>query len=128
MAIFEAFYYLFYGIFNRIIFPIFRNKFLLIVVILGVVALVVMGNMGNNKASAATNPEYLVAVPSVKAAPYVLTTSSRSYYVAKYTDDGKVVTLKDWYSYDAKKWVRSTKPFQIDRQVYGEVKMFKRTS
>ncbi len=122
-------YYLIYGIFNRIIFPIFKSKVLLIGVIAGIVILVGISMANGNKAKASpATPQYISVAPSVKVAPYVLATSSRSYYVTKYTDDGKVITLTDWYSYDAKKWVRSTKPFQIDRQVYGEVKWFKRTN
>lgn len=71
-------------------------------------------------------PDYIQVAPVAQTAPYVLQTDSRVYYIVKYTDDGKVITLTDYYTYDKKKWEHQTKTLLIDRQYYAYINLQKR--
>ena len=98
-----------------------KNKILLILVLFLVGGFFIYNNATKDKVVAADY--YIQVAPSVTQAPTLIQTTSRLYYVKSYTDDEKVITLTDWYSYDytQKKWLRNTQPFFIDRTVYGLV-------
>lgn len=111
-------------IFFRWLGRIFRSRpGIAIVIILGVIIFI----NSRNASSATPVAVYNENMPSVKAAPTLVQTSSRLYYVQKYTDDGKVLILQVFYAYD-KKWVKYTTPLPIDRGVYGEVTVTARTN
>jgi len=98
-------------------------------IVCGLVGLAVIGVRACN---AALNPagsqvqHYQEIAPPVTAAPYVLATSSRVYYVAEYTEDGDTILLKSYYTYDAKKWQKSTTPLPIDKNTFGEYRLYER--
>ena len=105
---------------------VFRHPRLLVLVV--VVLFAVMGirtcgtAFGGTLTATPTEPYQKVA-PSRADAPYILATSTRMYYVTRYSDDGRVITLQDYYTYDRKKWVHQTTPLLVDRRYYGEVKI-----
>ncbi len=103
----------------------FKHKALLLVSVVAVVAIIVMGTVNSNKASETLTPQYQVVTPSIAEAPYVVATSSRTYYVIDYTDDGKVLTMNRYYDYN-KKWVLEKIPLALDRSIFGEIRIFTR--
>ena len=114
---------------GRLVSFLFKNKILLI----GVVILVffVIGSRmlgGNNKAAAPTLQQVMTSTaPTIKQAPTMITTSTRQFYVKDYTDDGVILLLTKFYSYESSKWVYEQKfPLQIDRTVDKNIKVTKR--
>jgi hypothetical protein len=96
-------------------------------------ALAVFAVMGVQACNHAFNGDSDAAVeyyqdiaPSVKDAPYVLSTSSRIYYVADYSIDGDVILLKTYYTYDAEKWQKCSLPLPIDKNTFGEYRLYER--
>ena len=103
-----------------------RLLVLAVVVVFAVMGLRTCGAAFVTSTAAPTEPYQEVAPPREEA-PYVLATSTRVYYVTRYSDDGQVVTLHEYYTYDKKKWVGQTIPLRIDRAYYGEVRLHVRT-
>ncbi len=100
---------------------IIKNKALLILLIVFAIGFFAIKSFTGSTTPTDT-PRYLETTPNINTAPIMMQTSSRLYYVADYTDDGVIITLKDWYSYD-KKWTRNTKPLLLNREVYGLIKI-----
>jgi len=113
----------------RAVLWVFRHPRLLVlavVVVFAVMGLRACGAAFGTSTATPTEPYQEVAPPREKA-PYVLATSTRVYYVTRYSDDGHVITLHDYYTYDWKKWARQSSPLRIDRTYYGEVRLHVRT-
>lgn len=64
-------------------------------------------------------PIYQEKAPSIQAAPYVLQTPSRAYYINKFEMQGDYLVLTDYYSYDKKKWRESDAPLYLDTTITG---------
>jgi hypothetical protein len=60
-------------------------------------------------------PIYQQIAPDIIQAPYVVTTPSRIYYVSRFVDDGRMVTLTKFYEYNKKKWQEGKLPLPLDR-------------
>src|SRR3990172_12696971 len=90
---------------------------LILVVVVGVTIFLAVRPSPAPTGSAAL--PYNQNLPSVKVAPVAIQTSSRVYYVSKYTDDGKVLTLTLFYYYDKDRWTKTKIPLSIDRGIYG---------
>lgn len=108
----------------RVVVTLFKHPRYLILV--AVIVFAIMGIKACNTAFA-DNPT--VELPEYqKSAPEdgldVIQTSSRMYYARDYTDDGKVITLNEYYTYDSDKWQKSSVPLPLDRDIYGEIKVF----
>jgi len=113
----------------RAVLWVFRHPRLLVlavVVVFAVMGLRACGAALGTSTATPTEPYQEVAPPREET-PYVLATSTRVFYVTRYSDDGQVVTLHDYYTYDRKKWVRQSRPLRIDRAYYGEVRLHVRT-
>lgn len=105
---------------------LFRNKIILLIVVISVIALFGIKSFNKQNTSTVEMPNYQVAAPDIKIAPTIVETSSRSYYVVSYTDDGNRITLTDWFDYDTKKWRRHKTPLPLDRNIYGEIRITQR--
>ena len=68
-------------------------------------------------------PQYELIAPNL---PYVIKTPSRIYYTDKYLETGSKVTMLSYYTYDKKQWVLSNKAITLDRNIYGDIKIYKR--
>lgn len=67
-----------------------------------------------------------ITIPTVKQAPYLVTTSSRYYYADKAVKDKDgVVTMTDYWELKGEEWVKQDKTLVLDNK-YGEVKIRKR--
>jgi hypothetical protein len=104
------------------------NKFIIILLIVAVATLVISSRFGNSDSDNPNVkiPYYQEIAPPFAQAPKVLQTNSRVYYVATCFDDGKVITLYDYYVFNKDNWQYCDKPLPIDRSVYGEVKLYNR--
>jgi len=102
---------------------ILKSKFGIVLVVILVVIIFVVPRLSPPKQV----PEFAKNVPSIKQAPTLVQTSSRQYYVQKYVDDGKVLTLQVFYAYD-KNWQKYSTPLAIDRAVYRGVSVTKRVN
>jgi len=71
-------------------------------------------------------PEYIQKAPNTSKAPYAIQTTSRLYYVVSYQDQGDVVTLSDYFSYDKNKWQRYTIPLELNRAMYPVINIYNR--
>jgi hypothetical protein len=70
--------------------------------------------------------EYQTIAPSTKQAPYVVSTGTRIYYVAKYTDNKQLITLQQYFTFDKNTWQVHKTPLLLDRKYYGEITIIKR--
>ena len=104
-----------------------RHKVVLVVCVIAVIAVIAINAYRDSTSGTVVAvPEYQTNAPSATIAPTVVATSSRVYYVAEYTDDGETVLLKDFYTYDSKKWQRNTIALPLPRELYGEIKIYER--
>jgi hypothetical protein len=73
-------------------------------------------------------PYYQQIEPPLSNASQVIQTVSpdRVYYVASYTDDGRVVTLNKYYFYNKKRWEQGTYPLPLDKNNYKEIRIYNR--
>jgi hypothetical protein len=108
----------------KFILSLFKSRIGVLLVIVIVVVFIVIPSVSKPKTD--TERPYNQNLPTAKAAPTLVETSSRAYYVQKYTDDGKVIILEVFYLYDQNQWVKSKTPLPIDRSVYGTVRVTKR--
>ena len=112
----------------RFVTGLFKHPKLLIV--LGIVVFAVVGfsrcTGPGDTSQQVTIPEYQEKAPEVKAAPYVVQTSSRVYYVKAYDDSDGIMTLYEYYTYDKDKWQKQELDLPIDRQYYGEILVYER--
>lgn len=69
---------------------------------------------------------YQTIAPTIKQAPTVIATGTRIYYVSQFEDDGKVVMLLKYYTFDKDTWQFSNKPLPLDRNSYGLITIYKR--
>lgn len=100
-----------------------------ILVIIGIIIGVrTCSNMFNHGSKAAEPAVYQEKTPSISNAPYVVATDTRLYYVRKYTDDGQVITLEKYYTYDTKKWKLQNDTLPLDRKYYPRLKIYERKS
>ena len=105
---------------------VLKNKIGLAIVII-VVVLIVINARSNAGAPSSPTPDYAKNIPTIQQAPTLVQTTTRTYYVVKYTDDGKVLMLTDYYSFN-KKWLKNKLPLIIDRAVYGRVTVSPRSN
>ena len=103
------------------------NKFVVVVAVLAIGVLILQGSFSSNDSQQTKTPQLQKVAPSVQQAPYVLQTSSRAYYVATYQDTENVVILTSFYYYDKKVWELSNIPLPLDRSIYGNIKIIKRS-
>lgn len=92
------------------------------------VVIVISGAFASNNPPTLA-PEYQQAqVPPVKAAPYMLPTISRDYYVMASYEDGQYLWLTAYYEYNRKKWEYRDVPLPFDRELpeYSNLKLIKR--
>ncbi len=107
----------------------FKHKALLVMAIVAIIALVAINTFRSHtalKQVAVAIPAYQTLAPDKTLAPTIVQTSSRVYYVADFTDDGKIITLKSFYTFDKKKWELVNTPLQLDRSVYGRIEIYRR--
>ncbi len=104
---------------------LFRQKALLIVVII-VIGVVILFGQFNKYNSTTSMPSYQKIAPTVQQAPRAVQTSSRVYYVSTMKDDGEILTLTHYYFYDKKQWQEVDDPLYLDRQVFGEIRIYNR--
>lgn len=72
-------------------------------------------------------PSYLSIEPTIDQAPYVVETGTRIYYVKKYIDNGQILTMQQYYTYDKDTWQFSNKSLALNRNVYGLITLTKRS-
>ncbi len=105
----------------------FKFKPALITLILGIGLLIASNTFFNSDKSVVANaPEYIQKAPTIQQAAYAIQTTSRLYYVSHYTDDGKVVSLTDYYIFNSNKWEHQVKTLLLDREVYKFLKIYNR--
>jgi hypothetical protein len=102
------------------------SKFALIVCIVCVGVMVINNQFSKSDPARAQVQQYQKIAPPVEYALIVVQTSSRIYYVNHYKDDGKICTLLDYYTFGKKNWEYSDKPIVIDRNIYGEIRIYRR--
>ena len=105
-----------------------QHKLLLFIVLAGVIMIVARAAIlgGGPDSPKVETPAYQLTAPPVEAAPVVLRTQSRVYYVKDFTDDNRTVTLFEYYLYESDAWDFYKKPLVIDREVYGPVRFYPR--
>jgi hypothetical protein len=69
---------------------------------------------------------YQETAPDIKSAPYVVTTSSRIYYVQQYSGSEQLLTLNRYYTYLGKEWIYKTEPLVLNHIYYGSIKIHER--
>ena len=113
----------------RLVFWLFRHPKVL--VLIGIIVGIIFGLKAcnaalpnNTKTPTVEIAKYQQIAPKPTVAPYVVATSSRIYYVTKYTDTKQILTLLEYFTYDKTQWVKSKQPLRIDRNVYGEVRIY----
>jgi len=107
---------------------LFITKLTIIPLIIAVGILVISNQFGSDEVEyPGGNVQYYQKVePPFEEAPLVVQTSSRIYYVATLIDEGDILTLTDYYYFDKKKWVYSDVPLPLDRNTYGNMKVYNR--
>lgn len=104
-------------------------RFMILIAILGVVIFGFFAcQRACNKpsdANALSPQRYQDVAPDKRTCPTVVQTSSRIYYVSKYTKEAGIITLNKYYTYD-KKWTLSTIPLIMDPAIYGKVVLYER--
>ena len=106
----------------------FKHKAFLVVVVIIVGAVFLIGYF--NKQTSQLNiavESYQRIAPSIQQAPRVVQTNSRVYYVATMSDDGQVLTLTNYYVYDKNEWQNVSLPLPLDRDIFGEIKIYNRS-
>jgi len=97
----------------------FLKKPLIILFIIAVGFILISNQFGGNDKAQSSNgiaiPVYQQNAPPKAKAPRVVQTTSRIYYVATSKDDGKFLTLYDYYFYD-KNWQFTNKPLPLDKK------------
>jgi hypothetical protein len=114
-----------------VLFFLFKHRILLLLLIVFIGGIVAWRSYSHSKNEPAINspptpPPYQLIAPDKKAAPYILATSSRVYYVEQYSDNKQVITLKRYFIYDRKAWVERNRPLILDRAVLGKIEVRKR--
>jgi len=99
---------------------LFKNRFLLVIGAIVVVAIIVIPRLNLNQ-SPTTNQSNIATYQQAHPEGMAIATSSRLFYALEYTDDGNVITMMKFYDYDGKKWVLQKLPLQLDRQFIGEI-------
>lgn len=114
---------------RALIWPLKRPKYL---IILGVLIGGIVAYQSCNNSPEKQNQEYSVQeqkAPAVKLAPYILQTTSRIYYVTKYTQpsDNQVIMYK-WYEWQKNDWVvrYSSEGVMFDREIQGDFRIQQR--
>lgn len=115
----------------RILAYLFKHKILLVLLVLGIGGIFAWracNNIGNSPTSTVPIPSYQQIAPGVDKAPYVVTTTSRVYFVTDYTEDKDkgLITLKKYYLYDKKAWKLMSVPLILDKALYGDIKIYER--
>ncbi len=81
---------------------------------------------GGDAEAAPDIPAYQLTAPDKALARTIVQTNSRLYYVNDYTDNGRTVRLLAYYGYNGDDWVKSNTPLPLDRQYYGEIRIYER--
>jgi len=115
-----------FALFGKLVTFLLKNKILLIAVVALVVILGVMRMF--NKPTPPTNQQIMASTaPTTRQAPTMITTSTGQFYVKSFTDDGIILLLTKFYSYESSKWIYEQKiPLQLDRTVDKNIKITKR--
>ena len=104
------------------------NKGVVIIAVVAVGLLFFSSRFGNDESK--TEVQYYQEIaPSIQAAPYMVLTPSRAYYIATFQDDDSYLVLTNFYYYDkGKKWVNTDVPLHLDKnlQEYSNIKVLKR--
>lgn len=102
-----------------------RNKVLIFIAIAIVIFLVVQGRIkgGGQDTPLGEIPPYQIIAPPGDVAPIVVKTQSRVYYVALMHEGEAVITLVEWYSYDADRWQLHDTPLPLNK---ADVKIYHR--
>lgn len=113
----------------RILAYLFNHKLLLVLLVIGIGGIFAWRaciNVGKSITPTTPIPSYQQIAPSIDKAPFVVTTTSRVYYVSAYTEDKGLITLKKYYIYDKKAWKLMTTPLPLDPALYGDIKIYER--
>jgi hypothetical protein len=105
---------------------LYLKKGIVFLFILSAGALIVSNQFSPEASMKVAIPEYQEKAPDISLAPKVVRTESRIYYVAALSDDGQVLTLHDYYTYDKKKWQYSDRDLPLDRKYYGRIVIYNR--
>ncbi len=96
-----------------------------------VVGVVVIGGIWAYRSCVSPAQKPIIAeeknIPTVKAAPYVLATPSRYYYVVTYKEvSNSEVILFKWYEWDGEKWDYRAYELTITKDLYGDYRLYER--
>lgn len=111
----------------------FRKKPVPSARIIAILAILGVGMFGastfiESKSEPAEIPYYQQVAPEQSKAPYMLITSTRTYYVADYYQNDQFLTLQKFYYFDKKKWQQSEMPLILDKAIpsYSNLQVIKR--
>ena len=104
-----------------------KHKAFLIIAVVGIGVAFLFGQFNRvNESSTMAFEPYQIIAPTFQQAPRVVQTESRIYYVATMHDDGRVLTLTNYYTYNEDSWQHQRKTLGLDRQLYGDIKIYNR--
>lgn len=107
-----------------------------ILILIGLLVVIIIGYQACQSAFAKEQPieeaVYMKAAPAIDKAPYLLSTTSRLYYVQRYFEDEEGVYLWKYYTYDEakQKWVYQNTFLPLMRETYydTDLEVIKRTA
>ena len=102
------------------------SKFTIILLVICIGTLVISNKLEKNKPVSQQIPSYQQIAPDISKAPYAIATTSRVYYAQNVGDNGKTVTLINFYTYDKKGWQLTQASLPLNRDLYGDIKIYKR--
>jgi len=105
---------------------IFTHRIILLILIVGGIGLFAFNSYRASQPPPTQAQVQQSTAPSVTLAPYAVQTASRVYYAVNYKDDGKVLTLQQYYTYTKNKWQLQKGELPLDRTVYGRIEVYKR--
>lgn len=103
-----------------------------LIIPVGIVVFIIFGVITcSNTFSSKTAPVPQIAKaqpPAITAAPYVLRTSSRTYYVNKYTTTDTVFSLIDYWDYNKSAWEKGAAKIDMQRKYHKGAKLYDRST
>ena len=94
---------------------LFRNKVLLVLIIIAAGIFFVSSKINSNNPQALEVQQYQVIAPSYDLASKVIATPSRIYYARTMEETESEVILLVWYDYNEKQWQKHDTPLPLDK-------------